>query len=208
MLTLLILAVILYAGFISAYMYVFLRQRDRRIAHKRFFTALSKILDEKTEEKSIGQTIDEIHLNFKKLAEYNGYISREIRTPQDLIETFVHLVDTGREDYLKNMGVENPSAVRERALRILGAMQVISPFSRLAPEEANTMSALDQAVQTNDVVPSKNLLHQLAGKFELSYASARKLENEKRIATMVSVIGVVLTTVFGIMGVVPLLLRP
>lgn len=195
--SLIFLAILLYGGFIAAFIFSFQRRIQKRGTDARFFKALASVV---RSEKSVEGKVDEIDLIFKRLSENSRYVFQQVHGPEDLIETFIYLVDTGEHTYLKRIGVDPTDELKEQSMALLEAMRSIRPFSRLAPKEANVLSTLDQAIQANNPSLSRTLLRQVAEEFELSGAVLRKMEKEKQIATMISAIGVVLTLVFGLMS--------
>jgi hypothetical protein len=186
----------IYLLFGAAFAYLTLGWSEKRQAHKKFFTALANVAQQTT---TTSEQISQLNLHFKKLAEHNRYVSSELRGPEDLIEQFIHILDTGREDYLQRLQLNISPNVRVRVLALLNEMRKENPFASLPSKEANAMSALDRAIEAKNVNLAKQLIRQIAQEIEKTHHTLRAQERRNRISYAISAVGVILTTFFGIM---------
>jgi hypothetical protein len=190
------IVIIIYLLFGTAFAYLTLGWADKRHAHQKFFTALDNVVQQPA---TTAEQIRQVNLHFKKLAEHNRYVAGEVRGPEELIEQFVHILDTGNEEYLKRLHLNVTPNVRLKALALLDEMRKENPFSSLPSKEANALSALDQAVAAKNVALSKQLVRQIAQEMEKTHNTLKAQEWRNRISYAVSAIGVILTTFFGIL---------
>jgi predicted metal-dependent enzyme (double-stranded beta helix superfamily) len=191
-----VIIVIIYLLFGAAFAYLTLSWAEKRRAHKKFFTALDNVVQQAA---TTSEQMRQVNLHFKKLAENNRYVSSELRGPEDLIEQFIHILDTGNEEYLQRLHLNVSPDARVKVLALLDEMRKENPFSSLPSKEANAMSALDQAVAAKNVALSKQLIRQIAQEMEKTHNVLRAQERRNRISYTISAVGVVLTTFFGIL---------
>lgn len=188
-----------YISFVIAFVLLFPRWSAKGQAHKKFFTALNNILQETND---VSEQVRQLNLSFKKLSENSRYVSEQMRGPEDLLEDFLYILDTGGQKYLKALRIEIKPGVRQQTFTLRDEMRRQNPFSSLPSREANLMTSIDRAIDTNNVILAKQLNRELAQEMEKTHRTLGAQEKRIRLAYFVSALGVVLTIIFGIFGLV------
>lgn len=191
-----IIIVPLYALFLVTFYLFYVRRAQSSRLRRRFFRALKEIL---IGEKDIGQQEKQLNLIYKKLAERFSSSMSEIRHPTDLLEDFIYYYDARGDDFLKGTyNVEVDKSLRDSAYFLLEHIRSANPFSALPAKEASLLRTLLQAVESSNKDLATNSILQLAQDVEILASAVGTGERRTRIAYLISVVGVVLTIVFGL----------
>jgi hypothetical protein len=190
---------IIFPAFIGVYGYLIIRifkTKKKRLIYKGFFRAVISIVERTNNSKKI---INEIKLNFRKLAEKNPSHKEIIRNPTDLLEELVYNIDKQEPKRFKEIfGFEISLETRDKIIIVIDILKEENPFVSLPPKEGNLLTIIKQSIETNNTELGISSLNQLSDQIEILDSNMRIQEKRNINAYIVSVIGVLLTIVFGI----------
>jgi len=139
-----------------------------------------------------------MNLIFKKLSELFASSTSELRGFADLLEDFIYFYDARGPKYLKsNYYIEAEKSLRDQAYSLLEYVKKENPFSSLPPKEANFLRTLFQAIESGNKELALNTVNQLSQEIEILDSSVRNGEKRTRVSYIISIVGVILTIVFG-----------
>jgi hypothetical protein len=184
-----------YIIFLVAF-YIFYFKRSRvRLVRKRFFRALKENIQA---GGNLASQEKQLNLIYKKLSENFSFVSSQMRGLTDLLEDFIYFFDARGPEMLKdNYSVEVDRALRDSSYALLSHIREANPFSTLPPKEANLLRTLKQALDNSNRDLGITTVRQLAEEIEVLDSSIRAGERRTRISYVISIVGVVLTVVFG-----------
>ncbi len=195
-----LLVLIGYVLFVLAFRGVFVKKREReRRMLGRFFSALQANLQaDKTEDQARALTI--IH---RKLAETYPQLPEFNRGLIDLIETYVCLHDTLSDENLKDRYKTNkdPQA-RARAMTLVAFLRRENPFSSISPKTAALLRTLQHALEAGNSDLATNTLVHVSEEIEQLEGVARSQKQQVTRSFIVSVVGMILSVVFGLVSLV------
>ena len=190
---------IMLPAFIGVYAYLLIRifkNKRKRFIYKGFFRAVTNIVKRNDDSKKI---INEIKLNFRKLAEKNPSHKEIIRNPTDLLEELIYNIDRLETKRFKEIfDFEVSLEIRDKIILVIDKLKEENPFVSLPPKEGNLLTIIKQSIETNNKDLGISSLNQLSDEIEILDANIRIQEKRNINAYIVSVIGVILTIVFGI----------
>ena len=88
--------------------------------------------------------------------------------------------------------------IRDKIILVIDKLKEENPFVSLPPKEGNLLTIIKQSIETNNKDLGISSLNQLSDEIEILDANIRIQEKRNINAYIVSVIGVILTIVFGI----------
>lgn len=183
--------------FYGLFFYRILQRQRKRGIYKGFFRAVTNIV---TNAEDVSQGINEIKLNFRKLAEKNPSNKEIIRNPTDLMEELIYNVDNfEKKNFKEKFGFEITSETRSNILKFITKLKEENPYVSLPPKEGNLLSLIQQSLETNNKEMGLNALTQLAEEIEILGTNIRIQEKRNVNAYIVSVVGVLMTIIFGIL---------
>jgi hypothetical protein len=160
-----------------------------------FYRSLKNVFERETDDSRV---IDQISIIYRKLAEGNSAFSKKYKTPIDICEDLLTRV-TGYTSFFFKLHYSLGFTPEEisRLANIVKSIENGMPFISLSPKYGNQLDMLKLAYVSNDVVLGSNGLKQLAKDIKFLESTIENQERKNRISTWVSVIGVILTIVFG-----------
>lgn len=190
--------VILFYGIIF---YKFYQELRKKTIFKGFFRAVKNIV---SSTNDIDQGISEINLNFRKLASSNSAVKDLIKNPTDLLEELIFNIDnlTGAA-FRRKFGFEIDAQTRGKIISYVTRLREENPYVSLPPKEGNLLAAIQEAFEIGNKEMGKNALIQLAEDIEIMDNNFKIQEKKNVSAYIVSVVGVILTIIFGIISLIP-----
>ena len=193
---------LLYVMFFIGFYLFYLRTYRVR---KRFFWAIRGILQS---QEDLTSQEKQLNLIYKKISESFSFVTSQTRGLTDWLEEFVYLFDTREPTVFKSSyGVEVDKALRDHAYSLLVHIRESNPFSSLPAKEANLLRTLKQAVESPNKELGLTTIRQLAEEIEVLDSAIRTGERRARISYTISIVGVILTVVFGIFSLMQVIFR-
>lgn len=182
-------------GIYALLLYRIFKRKRRRSIYRGFFKACVKIVQNTNTENAI----NEIRLNFRKLAEKNPNYKDVIKNPTDLLEELVYNIDRLEPNKFKELfGIEVSEEIRGKIIELITYLKKENPFVSLPPKEGNLLSILKQSIESNNKELGLNTINQLSDEIEILDSNLKIQERRNVNSYIVSVVGVILTIVFGI----------
>jgi hypothetical protein len=126
----------------------------------------------------------------------------------DLVEDFIFSFDARGSEWLKNVfKIEIDRSLRNQAYGLLVYIRESNPFSSLPSKESNLLQTLNQALESSNKDLGISTILQLAQEIEILDSAIRTGETRARISYIISIVGIVLTTFFGLLSFTQILLR-
>ena len=175
-------------------------RRNARIgfARRRFCRGAVAVLHG-TEDDTVAAA--QIEVIFKNLEERYTAMKDRFRSVNDMIEDLLVALDTSDHKAFKTQyGVEVPSDFRGRLYRIRTLLKQEQPFATLTSKQAQLLTQLRSALETDNKDFGANLITQLGTEFEVLEGNVRQQAQRGRITFLVSVVGAVLTLFFGLVS--------
>lgn len=192
-----------YIVFLVAVGWVLLRPLRYRIVLERLFRALQQNLAENDDTDSAAQAISIV---YGRLTQHYPNVAHDLRSPADAIEEFIYRYDTRTDrEFRQQLGIERVPIVRERVTRLLAKFRAENPFANLSSQAAALFRNVQEAIATGSADHARASLVLLADEVERVEGVVRTQERRNTIATLISVVGVILTLVFGAVSVIQLL---
>ena len=189
--------------FYGFFFFKVLQRKRKHGIYKGFFRAVNSIVNN---SEDLNKGINEIKLNFRKLAEKNPSHKEIIRNPTDLMEELIYNVDNFEtKNFKEKFGFEITNETRAKILEFITKLKVENPYVSLPPKEGNLLSLIQQSLETNNKEMGLNALSQLAEEIEILDTNIRVQEKRNVNAYIVSVVGVLLTVIFGILTLIQFL---
>jgi len=182
--------------YISLYYFIIRRKRKRRIERKqKFFKALIEGL--KTGSIT---TIDDVVNIYKGVAglssedlDYRYGLSKQLR------EFLVEIVSKRVDNSLDN---EQIVYWKQKISEFIKKNEEISPYADLPTAERNILSDISVFIEKNDPESIKRKMLELAGMIQARNDDLIRVRNINKWAVPLSIIGLVLTIIFGILTLV------
>jgi hypothetical protein len=188
--------VLLFYGLV---IYTSLRTARSRMLLRRLFRAVVSVLNNNQNDD---ECIRQIELDFRKANERYPSEATNLRSCVNVLERLVFYYDTLGEKSFRNSfkQVDISIGIRNRVFAIIDKMRAQNPFVSLDPKDANLLTTLQQAIGTSNTALGTSALRQLAEEIELKEGTIRTQESRYRLSLMITIIGVVLTIIFGVLS--------
>lgn len=181
------------AGFITYYI-IIVKGREKKIKVKQgFFNALK----EGFKSGAITRIDDVVDL-YKGISglgaedlDYRYGLSRRLR------EFLVELVSKKLDEPLDD---EIIRGWKEKISDFIKRIEEVSPYSDLPAAERNILSDISTFLEKNDIESVKRKTLELAGMIQARHDDLNKVRNINKWITPLSIIGVILTIIFGILA--------
>ena len=118
-----------------------------------------------------------------------------------MLEQLIHYYDSYSDKNFKyRFGETKDPKIRSFILDIYKLLKQKEPFSSVTSKESNLLKNINDAIIKNNTDLGLSTLQQLAEEIANKEKTIKKKEKENQVATIVSIVGVVLTIVFGLLS--------
>ena len=180
-----------------------LTSTTKREARVKFYRALLTILERNQDDQ---QCVPQIFVAFKKTSERYSGIQNSYRSAVDLVEDFIFRADSITPDRFKDIyKMEVSMDNRKRITNITNLMKQSEPFASVSSKFNGLFNMLNHALNTNNKDLGKSMLDQMADDVEILERKVSSQQRTNIAAIVVSIVGVILTLVFGIITIAPLI---
>ncbi|BCE00453.1 hypothetical protein [Marinicellulosiphila megalodicopiae] len=182
-------------AFYIPFLVIMTRSVGAKSGRRHFYRSLKNIFER---EKDNSKAIDQISIIYRQVSENNTEFSKKYRTPIDICEDLLSRA-TGFTSFVFKLHYSLSFTPEEisRLADIVKSIETEMPFISLSPKYGNQLEMLKLAYTSNDVDLGSNGLKQLAKDIKFLESTIENQERKNRTSTWVSVIGVILTIVFG-----------
>lgn len=186
-------------------MLMLLRVMKKKSARREFFHAVLSILQRVKDDSS---AVEQIHIVFKKIAERYPHVSSTYKNATDFVEDLLYRVEAyGLKSFKDVYGFEFSDEQKDRIVSMIALMKARQPFSSVSSKYGNLLNMIKHAFDTTNPDLGTNNLQQLADDIEVLESTLDVQARRNQVAIIVSIIGVVLTLVFGALTVVQFFLQ-
>ncbi len=188
---------------LGIYLYLFIKisfkKNDRRKMIRKMFTALQNIHVEASKNNyDIKNAYEQLLLNFEKISEiYPNYFGSVL----EIIEETISVFDTNTESSFERFfNCKKDDELREFIIDIRNYIKEINPFITLNPKEAELLNGIHIALLNGNSQLGKQNIAQLSREIELKNKMYSRKEKETKVASIVSIVGLIMTVFFGILS--------
>ncbi len=198
-----ILFLLIMAIYFWSFFYVMRRKDNKRITLMKFNNAIISIYKNNdynvNGKNDYDLLLEQLNLNYNKLCQ--DMPQQRYKSLLDILETIVYCYDTYSElqfqKYFKIKKVEN---IRIFLIDIIFYIKRIDPFISAPKKEADLMNMVLNALGQNNKSMGESSLKQLSLEIEYKERLFEKKEKDNQKATIVSIVGVILTFFFGLLS--------
>jgi ABC-type glycerol-3-phosphate transport system permease component len=197
-----LIVVVFYIPLIFILKKSFIRKASRKEYYRAFLSVLDRVDDDE-------EVVDQMTVIFKKISERHGLTSSGNDTATDYSEDLLCRVESYRHATFKfHYSIEFTPEHKGRIVNVIRIMKARQPFGSLSSKYGNLLSMIKHAFDTSNDDLGVSNLRQLAEDIELMESTIHSQGKKNLIATSVSVVGVVLTIVFGALTVIQFVYPP
>jgi len=180
-----------------------LRSFDEVRARRELVRALKSILDRVDDDE---EAIEQLQVVFKKMAERYRYVRTHYKDPRGFVEEIMCRAEAmNAVRFRTGYGAEFTAPEVDRVARIVSLLKARQPFGAVSSKYGNLLEMISHAVETGNVDLGTSNLRQLADDIEVVEATLETQAKRNSLSITVSVVGVVLTLVFGALTVIQML---
>lgn len=182
-------------AFYIPFLVIMTRSAGAKSGRRHFYRSLKNVFERETDNS---RAIDQISIIYRKVSENSTEFSKKYKTPIDICEDLLSRA-TGYTSFMFKFHYSLSFTPEEinRLADIVKSIEKEMPFISLSPKYGNQLEMLKLAYTSNDTELGSNGLKQLAKDIKFLESTIENQERKNRTATWVSVIGVILTIVFG-----------
>lgn len=190
------------SAFYVPLLFIFIKNMNQQAQRRSFYRAFLAILErnQDNDEKCISET----QIAFKRLSVRDPDIQKSYKSAVGLLEDFLFRVDSNKTTAFKeSYEIEVSQDCRKRISKIIDLMKIDQPYASVSSSYNSLFNMLNQALSTNNVDFGKSTLNQLVNNVEILEQTINAKARENLISTIVSIVGVILTIVFGFISIAP-----
>lgn len=182
-------------AFYIPFLVIMTRTFGAKSGRRHFYKSLKNVFERESDNS---RAIDQLSIIYRKISENNSAFSKKYKTPSDICEDLLCRV-TGFTSFTFKFHYSLSFTAEEidRLADIVESIENEMPFISLSPKYGNQLEMLRLAYVSSDIEMGSNGLKQLAKDIKLLESTIETQERKNRTSTWVSVIGVILTIVFG-----------
>jgi hypothetical protein len=189
--------------FYVPFLLFFAKAFRKKQARREFFQAVRSILGRVAENE---EAAAQIAIIYKKIAGRYPHIPATYKNTVDFLEELFYRADSYGSDRFKWLyKVEFSDDDKKRVVNIINLIKVREPFASVSSKYVNLLNMASHALDTGNADLGKNSLRQLADDIEVLEDTISAQGRRNQISFIISVVGVILTLVFGALSLIPLI---
>ena len=166
-----------------------------KTGRRRFFRSIKSTL---AREEDDSKAIEQLSIIHRRIAENNSEYGKKYRTSIDICEDLLSRSEGYAEWFFKfHYGINFSLEEINRIASIIKVTEEQMPFISLSSKYGNQLDMLKIAYDQNDKALGFNGLKQLAKDIKFLESTLNAQERKNKISTWISVIGIILTIIFG-----------
>lgn len=180
-----------------------MKQTRAKRGRKDFYNAVLSIIDRESDNQ---KAVEQINIVFKKLSELNSQVASKYNNSADLCEDLLCRSESyGNKRFKGVYSLEFDNEKINRIVEIISILKSRQPFSSVSSKHGNLLNMIKHAFDTDNKDLGSNNLIQLANDIEVLESTIETQDKRNQVSMVISIVGVILTLVFGALSVVPLL---
>lgn len=201
-----IIMVVLFILYVWAFYTIILKRDIQKRFLRTFYNAVCSIYAETSKpshhEATSTYWFEQLNLNYEKLCQTNP--NNNYNSILDMLETIIYYYDSYSDIIFKGVfQKEKEPAVRDFAIEMCQYIKNVDPFVSIPQKEADLMHSIADALESNNKSLGTNSLKQLSQEIVAKEKTLVLKTKENQRATIVSVVGLILTILFGLLSIVP-----
>ena len=170
---------------------------------KDFYRAVLSVI---SREENNDKAVKQINIIFKKISEINSQVAKKYKNSADFCEDLLcRLESYGNKKFKSIYSLEFDNEQINKIVEIITIMKSHQPFSSVSSNHGNLLNMIKHAFDTdNNDLGSHNLI-QLANDIEVLESTIETQDKRNQVSMIISIVGVILTVVFGALSVIPLI---
>lgn len=199
----LIVFLLVIATFYIPLVYLASLSRQRKQIRTTAFRAIVTNLERNQDDKD---SVPELFVIYKRLLERFSLAKDTYRSAVEMMEDFLFRSDYLSPDNFKsNYNFEVSQEHRKRVMSIIALMKQTEPFASVSSKYSGLLNMISHALHTNNEDWGKSMLDQMADDVEIMERTIYSQQRANVVAIIVSAVGVILTLVFGVITILPLI---
>lgn len=188
------------------YFYLFFKVFAKNI-HKKsynyFFKSVKAVIDSCLEDSECSR---QVNIHFKNWIKKFPEVSSIIKNPVEILQKMVCEYDAiGAESFEKKSGVKLSRDDRNRIMSIIKYMKIENPFASLSDKESTLLKNIRYSLENKDKSLSDSMLNQLSNDIEYLEMELKTQKDNNHKSYIISILGLILTVLFGAMSLSPLI---
>ena len=180
----------------------FLNDISRSRKHIRYMQDFFKIVIVIQQKKLPLQiAIDQLKLDFNEL----NWQSKDTNQTVEILEALnniIFLLDTDPKNKIIKFADGKQEEIRDFAIEIYNCLKQQDPFAEISYKEANLLNNIKLLINANKFELGVKTLEQLGDEIKLKDKIIEKKERQNKKTTIISIVGMILTVVFGVVSIV------
>lgn len=171
---------------------------------KRFYMIICHIYNN-SKDYSIEDLYEQINLNYEKFCQ--SFPDNKYTSILDLLETLIYNIDffDNDKDFKKFFKNERSAEIRGFIIEMCSYIKNINPFISIPKKEADLLQSIQTALLNDNESLGINSLIHLSQEIKNKEKIIIKQDQVNKRATILSIVGVVLTIFFGIISFIKLI---
>lgn len=191
---------VVFCVYIYLFYLVFSKDLQNRARLQLFHNAVISVYERNKELDSIAVVVEEIELNYNKVFQLQK--ERNKIALLDLIDEVISIYDTRSDKGFKSIFKrERYEGLPKFLLKVSQFIKESDPFSALSEKNAALLKNLSEALEKTNFELGQVTIKQLSSELQNKESLVKKQQRENQRATMISIVGIVLTIVFGIFSI-------
>lgn len=180
-----------------------LRKRRLYAAKDKLMRGAAAVLGRCAEPRDI---VLQLGITYKNAIEAHPTLTGDYPSIGSVLEDFIVATDTLDSAFfaVRRIDPERLEEMRTRALAALLLSREREPFAAVSGKTANLLNMLATALQADNRELARTMLEQLADGISSLEAGLRREARRNQTSFIVSAVGVILSVVFGLLSLVPL----
>jgi len=189
-----LLAIVMCIYFILGYLFFVTND----IKQKRFRELYRAVHSVYQQSKYSKYALDQLTMIYNKMPQE---FAKGNTTLLDMLETLLYYYDTQSDNRFQSMfGLEKDARIRSCIYEIICLIKEEDPFTSNSPKEANYLKDIQIALQKGNADLGHTVVKRLSEELIIKDKLLQKKEKENQLTTMLSVIGILLTIIFGVIS--------
>lgn len=184
--------------FYLVFFYFIYKIKYKRKSRRYFFRSVKTVLGACSTESDCKK---QIYMNFRQWSEKYPQLNKQ-NNPAQLLEEIVFKYDYHEEKrFEEKYGIKFNLEDRNKIVNIIEEIKKENPFIFLSPKSSSTLQNLKNSIESKNTDLATTMLNQLSNDIEMIESSLKNQKEINQISVVLSVIGVVLTLVFGLISI-------
>lgn len=144
--------------------------------------------------------LEQLTLNYNKIFQNEKESNKTMML--DMLEQIIFYYDAyTNENFERRLRIKKNIEIRDFIFNISQCIKESDPFSALPAKDAALLKNIDDALSNSNIQLGKTAIEQLTTEIVNKESIIKKQERNNQIATILSIVGLVLTIFFGILSI-------